>query len=227
MYTVYLLQSPSNKKYIGVTSQPVEKRWNNGRAYRHNSHLLSAIERYGWCNFKKEIIATNLARSEAEHLERDLIYLYQCCDREHGYNILPGGDISSGHTEETRKRISETVKQLQTEELRRRKSEWSTGGTHSERTRQKLSEVNIGNQNAKGAIRSEDTRRKMSEAQKGRTVSEKTKEKIRQSKSYMSPETRQKMREAKLGKSLSAETRLKMSESHKKKGATNGSNRMA
>ena len=224
MYTVYLLQSPSNKKYIGVTSQPVEKRWNNGRAYRHNSHLLSAIERYGWCNFKKEIIATNLARSEAEHLERDLIYLYQCCDREHGYNILPGGDISSGHTDETKKRISETVKQLQTEEVLRRKSEASKGRTHSESTRQKLREMNIGNQNAKGIVRSEETRRKMSEAQKGRFVSEETKAKIKEAKTYTSPETRQKMREAKLGKSLSMATRLKMSEAHKKKGVTNGIN---
>ena len=224
MYTVYLLQSPSNKRYIGVTSQPVEKRWNSGRAYRHNIHLLSAIHKYGWSNFKKEIIVTNLTRCEAEQVEQAFISSYRCCEREYGYNILPGGDISNGHTDETKKRISETVKQLQTEEVLRRKSEASKGRTHSESTRQKLREMNIGNQNAKGIVRSEETRRKMSEAQKGRFVSEETKAKIKKAKKYTSPETRQKMREAKLGKSLSMATRLKMSEAHKKKGVANGIN---
>lgn len=227
MYTVYSLQSPSGKKYIGVTSQSVEKRWNNGKAYQHNPYLLAAIDKYGWDNLKRDIISANLTRAEAELMERELIRSNRCCEREHGYNILPGGDISNGHTAETKQRISESVKKLQTEEVRLRKSEWSKGRTHSESTRQKLRAINLGNQNAKGAIRSEDTRRKMSEAQKGRVVSEETKLKIRQVKAYTSPSTRQKMREAKLGKSLSTETRLKMSESHKKKGVTNGSNQMA
>lgn len=219
MYTVYLLRSPSNKRYIGVTSQSVEKRWNNGKAYRHNSYLLSAIDKYGWDNFRKEIVATGLTQYEAEEIEKNLISTYRCCEREYGYNILPGGDISRGHTEETKRRISDSVKLLQTEELKKRKSEWGKERTVSEETRKFLRDINLGNQNAKGFVHSEETRKRMSDAQKGRIVSEETKARIRQAKSYTSPETRQKMREAKLGKTLPLETRLKMSESHKKKGA--------
>ena len=50
-YTVYMHISPSNKRYIGITSKSVNKRWNNGLGYIKNDHFWRAIQKYGWNNF--------------------------------------------------------------------------------------------------------------------------------------------------------------------------------
>ena len=48
--------SPSNKKYIGITSLKPEYRWNKGNGYKTQTVFYRAIQKYGWDNFKHEII---------------------------------------------------------------------------------------------------------------------------------------------------------------------------
>ena len=59
-YTVYMHISPSNKRYIGITSTKIEERWRNGKGYKHNKHFTNAINKYGWDNFEHIIIAKDL-----------------------------------------------------------------------------------------------------------------------------------------------------------------------
>lgn len=195
-YSVYKLTSPSGKCYIGITSGVPEKRWNNGHGYHHNTYISSAIAKYGWGNFEKDVLFSNLSKVDAERIEIELIEQYQSCNRKYGYNILKGGDVSNGHTEETRRKISESVKALQTAELREKKRQDSLGRTHSLETREKLRQINLGNHNALGIVRSPETRKKMSDAQKGRKLTPEHIAKIKEAKAHISDETRRKMSEA-------------------------------
>lgn len=173
-YSVYKLTAPNGKCYIGMTQQSVERRWNCGHAYQHNIHLSNAITKYGWENFNKEVLFESTSKAEAEEKERSLISHYDSTNRLHGYNILPGGNVSDGHSEETRHKISESVKKLQTDEVRARKSRDNKRRKVSEETREKLRQANLGNQHAKGCTRSPEVRARMSAAQKGRYVSPET-----------------------------------------------------
>lgn len=55
-YCVYKHTSPSNKVYIGITSQEPERRWKNGNGYKKNLYFTKAIKKYGWDNFAHEIL---------------------------------------------------------------------------------------------------------------------------------------------------------------------------
>ena len=44
-YTVYKHTCPNGKIYIGITSMPVEKRWDCGRGYAKNPHFSAAIKK--------------------------------------------------------------------------------------------------------------------------------------------------------------------------------------
>ena len=107
-YKVYKFTTPSNKIYIGVTRQNVERRWRKGRAYKTNSYLTYAINKHGWDNIIKEVLFNNLSYDEASQKEKELIKLYKSDQREFGYNIDHGG-ISNNRevSDETRKKLSD------------------------------------------------------------------------------------------------------------------------
>lgn len=108
-YTLYIHTFPNNKVYIGITCQDVLVRWRtNGSGYKNNSLMWRAIQKYGWDNIKHEIIYSNLSLEEANRLEIEFIAQYNSTDPNLGYNILPGGLISSGwhHTETTKQKLS-------------------------------------------------------------------------------------------------------------------------
>lgn len=107
-YKVYKFTTPSNKIYIGVTRQDVERRWRKGRAYKTNSYLTYAINKYGWDNITKEVLFNNLSYDEASQREKELIKLYKSDQREFGYNIDYGGIANSREvSNETRKKLSD------------------------------------------------------------------------------------------------------------------------
>ncbi len=64
-YCVYKHTSPNGKVYIGITRQNPIKRWMNGKGYAHNTHFYNAILKYGWSNFRHEILFTGLTREDA------------------------------------------------------------------------------------------------------------------------------------------------------------------
>ena len=108
-WIVYKHTSPSGKVYIGITSNSPEKRWNHGRNYSGNQYFTNAILKYGWNNFKHEIVASNLSVDEAKAMETSLIKLYK--DKKISYNISAGGDGNSKPvSKETRAKISRAMK---------------------------------------------------------------------------------------------------------------------
>ena len=110
-YLVYKHTSPSGKVYIGITSKTIQERKNCG--YGHNAHFRSAIKKYGWNNFKHEIVAEGLSADEAQDMEKRLIAEMNSTDRDKGYNLSLGGEAPfSGlrHTEATKAKISKANK---------------------------------------------------------------------------------------------------------------------
>ena len=193
-YTVYIHISPSGKRYIGITSTSVEKRWANGKGYPNNKHFTSAIEKYGWDNFEHIIIATDLLEEQAKEMEIELIAKYDSTNQDKGYNHSLGGEGANGykHTEESKRKMSEAKKgkydgennpmygKTFSKEHRRKISESQKGKTLSEEHKRKISETISGeNHPWYGKKHTEETKRKMSEAKKGKTLSEETKEKIK------------------------------------------------
>ena len=182
-YTVYMHISPSNKKYIGITSQKVVKRWKYGAGYKAQKYFYRAIEKYGWDNFQHIIIAKDLSQDEAKWLEIELIKVWDSTNPNKGYNITNGGGGTNGWTpsEETRKRLSEINKgKTLSEETKRKLSELRSGKEHSEETKEKMRKNNA--KYWKDKQMSEETKEKMRKNNakywKDKQMSEETKEKL-------------------------------------------------
>lgn len=134
-YCVYIHTNKINgKMYVGqtVNGNDPNKRWLNGLGYRTQQYFWRAIKKYGWDNFEHEVIASNLTKEEADNFEKLLIKELDTMNKDKGYNIVAGGQGSSGYhpSEETRKKIGEASRKnnelglLNTEEIRKKNSEW-------------------------------------------------------------------------------------------------------
>lgn len=113
IYTIYLLTAPNGKKYCGYTSRSLHKRWDNGNGYQKCPLMWKAIQKYGWDNFKKEIILQTENQEEAFAKEIEVIAKLDLQNPEKGYNIDKGGRPHGNGdflTEEGRRKISEASK---------------------------------------------------------------------------------------------------------------------
>lgn len=89
----------NNKVYIGQTRRTFNERYCGkgvaiSRVYwsvRCNSHLHASIEKYGFNNFKVEIIEQCNTIEELNQREKYYIALYKCTDPKCGYNYCEGG----------------------------------------------------------------------------------------------------------------------------------------
>lgn len=107
MYSVYKHTSPSGKVYIGVTKQKPQMRWQNGLGYRTQEYFYRAILKYGWDNFKHEIVYQTDSYSDANAKEIELIAQYKSNDKNYGYNIEGGGNLKKTVSETTRRKLRE------------------------------------------------------------------------------------------------------------------------
>ena len=233
---IYCITNTVNgKRYIGQSTN-IERRLKEHKTslrndYHHSQHLQNAFNNYGEDFFEFGVLKV-CDESELDELEIHFIASYDTFNPKKGYNLETGGHLNKYYSEETRKKLSESMKgrevseetrrkiseankgKTRSEETRRKISESHKGKTHSEETRMKMSESNA--RYWKGKTRSEETRRKLSEARKGKTRSEETRRKISESMKghEVSEETRRKLSEAHKGKTHSEETRRKMSEAN-------------
>ena len=109
-YTLYMHKlKKDNRMYIGITSQKLQKRWQNGWGYTRSPRFFNAIKEYGWDNFEHIIICENLSKEDAEKKEKELIAKYKTNTKKYGFNINEGG-FSPKMTEEQKIKISNTEK---------------------------------------------------------------------------------------------------------------------
>ena len=196
-YSLYVHTCPNGKKYIGITSMPVERRWRKGQAYENNSHFTNAIKKYGWENIKHKVLFSNLTEEKAKQLEKQYILMFKTNDRRYGYNITDGGEGVKGFrfSEESKRKMSEKRKGHKfseehnanisralkgipkSEEHKLKQRMTMTGRKASEETKKKFSEMRSGDKNPRyGKHCSEETKAKISAANKGKTISEYTKQ---------------------------------------------------
>lgn len=162
MYSVYKHTSPNGKCYIGLTKQDPKKRWQNGLGYRTQELFYRAICKYGWNNFKHEIVATGLTLEQAEDLEKKLISEYKSYDKHFGYNVEHGGNAKKEVSPETLakfKKICET-EEYKAKILEANRRRWSRPGE-----RERMSQMFSGERNPMyGKKLSEEHKRKFVEA---------------------------------------------------------------
>lgn len=191
-YCVYMHIAPNGKRYIGITSLCVNRRWENGSGYR-TQVFHRAIEKYGWDNIKHIVLFENLTKDQAEEKEKMLIKKYNSNNPKFGYNRNEGGQSNYKHTEEAKKKMSiSQKKRFEREEERERLASyargripWNKGKKLDENYRRKLSEAKKGKHYSKRKPHSEETKKKLSEIQKGKKLKEDTKNKIHEANSYI------------------------------------------
>ena len=99
-WSVYRHTTPSGGVYIGITGNPVKKRWQRGKGYEKCPAFSKAIQKYGWENIQHEVLFENLYKEEADKKEKELIEYYKTYG--HCYNVADGGsrDFVSEETKE-------------------------------------------------------------------------------------------------------------------------------
>lgn len=207
-YVLYIHTNlKNNKKYIGITCQKPENRWNYGKGYLRNKHLSGAIKKYGWNGFSHDVVLVNLTKEEAEMFEIEIIKFYNTTNQNLGYNLTSGGSLGSKHSQQTIKKMSRNRKGINNPNF---------GKKMSQETKDKISKANKGN---KLGPLSEERKRKIRESNQKRNVSDKTKEKIRKAITghVKSKETVEKLRVAGFKRKQSEETRNKISRANKGK----------
>ena len=101
----------NNKMYFGQTTETFDQRYRNGIQNTHNEHLKKSIDKYGIENFEidKEFDIA-YSKEELDKLENMYIIAWNTFNSTYGYNKTYGGSSSGKHTEETRNKISKSLK---------------------------------------------------------------------------------------------------------------------
>ncbi len=175
MYKIYLITNLFNlKKYVGITKFSLEERFSQHT--KRGFILTEAIKKYGEQKFSIEVVEVVESAERAYELEIFYIKEYNT-KAPNGYNLTDGGDGIFGWniTDEYREQCSFRVKELHkekrigmygkkhTEETKKKMSESSKGNQNclgrvlSEESKQKISEKHLGKK------LSEKTRKKISE----------------------------------------------------------------
>lgn len=154
-YTVYVHQTPSGKRYVGITSKKPEYRWNSGKGYQNNKHFYNAVLKYGWDNIKHTIIATGLSKDAACKIEQQLIKEYDSTNPQNGYNNSIGGESGAFGI----KRTKESIERMKAH--RDYSTSWAKGKHFTEEHRRRIGE------GRRGIKMTDEARKKMSDAKKG------------------------------------------------------------
>ena len=213
---IHINKKDGYKVYVGQARGRVKGRWNNGTGYKGQYFWNKGIKKYNWKeDYIHIVLCYGLTQEQVDDLEIALIAIFKSTDKELGYNIAHGGNSVGMHSEETRKKISESNKG---------EKHYMYGKHHSEETRKKMSEANKGKYTGENSPNyakhhSEEHKKKIGEAQKGKKFSEEHKKKMSEAHKgkTLSDETRNKMSEAQKGKTLSDETKKKIGEAQKGK----------
>ena len=110
LYSVYVHITPKDKRYIGITSLPVNDRWQNGLGYRKNTYFFRAIRKYGWQNIQHKVLLDDLNEDEATAVEKWLINQYRTNESQYGFNLTSGGERGKEYNDDIKRKMSENRK---------------------------------------------------------------------------------------------------------------------
>ncbi len=154
---IYLVTNKINdKKYVGQTSQPLQKRWNRHKSrmnHRRSSYLFSAICKYGEESFEVKPLVIVGTKQEMDYYEQNLIKVWDLRNPEKGYNLTDGGGGMLGFklSDETKQKMSRHIK--------------------PEAHRKNISIAKMGNKSRTGMKASDEEIRKRSASLMGRKLS--------------------------------------------------------
>ena len=204
MACIYMITNTENgKAYIGQTKNDAKTARVNRHLNGDGSRLIKqAIDKYGIDAFAWEILEDSIIPEMIETYEINAIKKYNTIT-PNGYNLTSGGEFYT-HSEETKRKISESWKyRVVTDETRRKQSEAKRGSKHPNY----------------GKPMSEEQKKKLSDAKRGRKLTEQHKRKISEGLKAtgrkMSEENKRKLYIANKGRRLTNEHKRKISESTK------------
>lgn len=181
--TIYMLKNKVNGKiYIGQTTRELSSRiYEHKRCRKSNSHLSSAIMKYGFDNFEVITLDTATTIQELNEKEYNYIKQYNSTDKTIGYNIEQGGR-NSLISDETKDKMSKSRTGI------KQSAEWIANKTSSKGSIEALKygrpktdeQKKYLSENSpkywQGKKRDEETVRKMTETKKAKGITEKQKE---------------------------------------------------
>lgn len=193
MIGIYKITNPNGKIYIGQTIDYKRRlRYYKLLKCKEQPRVYNSLVKYGIENHKFKLIK-ECAKEELTQWERHFQELYDSVGKN-GLNciLVATNEFSGGHSEESKKKISEKLKgRTFSPEHRAKIAEANRNRVISDETRYKLGNGNRGKrQNEEwrlkgkvartGLVRSEETKRKISEAMKGKAKSDEHKFKLSQ-----------------------------------------------
>ena len=168
---IYKIENNINGKvYIGLTTKDLSKRI-AGHIAENKSYIQKALNKYGLQSFAVSVIDSAESREILCEKERYWIQHYNC-KAPNGYNLTDGGDGLINPSKVVRKKISRTLKKKHivtkgftrrkhTEDSKRKTSETLKKTFSSPKMRKKMSD------SRKGRVISEEQKQKISKAKTG------------------------------------------------------------
>jgi group I intron endonuclease len=170
--TIYCYTNLINgKKYVGQTWKTIEQRaQHNGKNYKGCPKFWRAIKKYGWDNFKVEVVCLAVEQNDADFWEKHFITIFDTI--KNGYNCKVSGN-NGFHSEETKKKIGAKSKGNQyakgnkmSEENINKLSIRSKQQKHTNERKMVSSKRMLGNKLNLGHKNSEETKQKRKESLK-------------------------------------------------------------
>ena len=136
-----LTNTVNNKIYIGQTIQSLDKRLlQHKKKHKTMSPVTLAILKYGFNNFKCEVLLEVDTQYHLDEWERIFIRINKSLTTQGGYNISLGGKGKGSWSDESRNKLSESLREYYKEH-----QTWNKGKETPLSVREKMSYVSKNN----------------------------------------------------------------------------------
>jgi group I intron endonuclease len=152
MFIYKITNTITQKSYIGQTTRPIEKRFEQHQKSNRCVAIYGAIEKYGWDNFEKDWYE---CPDEDLNFDEELLVREMETLSPGGYNLREGGGNCGKMSEESNRRNSEAKKGAKNpnwgkprgNETKQKIREGNIGKTRSDETKKNISETKLGEKN--------------------------------------------------------------------------------